>query len=134
MMTNDLFENQDVIIENGRVVSISDIKNTDYNKVLNFEGKDKYMMPSLADAHVHFPDNEMDLERMLKLYLINGVTKLHSMRGDWKHRDWKQKYNTTGSIYPKLYLSPLPISINYGLSVSQINDYVRHLKIMVLIL
>lgn len=128
MLTNEILENQDVVVNNGKISSISNAKETDYKAMLILDGKGKFMMPSLADAHVHLPKNEMELERMMTLYLINGVTKLRSMRGDWQHSDWRNKYNTKGSINPKLYLSPPPFSRNYDLSVSEIDDYVKTSK------
>jgi hypothetical protein len=85
-------------------------------------------MPSLSDAHVHLPATEKELENVLKLNLINGVTKLRSMRGDWKHYEWRIKYNTKESYYPKLYLSAPPISRNVDWTVTEIEDYVKASK------
>jgi hypothetical protein len=68
------------------------------------------------------------MEHVMQLYLINGVTKLRSMRGDWKHVDWRSKYNTESSIYPKLYLSAPPISRNYDLTSDQIEGFVKNAK------
>jgi hypothetical protein len=82
-------------------------------------------MPTLSDAHVHFPESENDFEKTLQLNLINGVTKLRSMRGDWKHIDWRTKYNTADSFYPNLYLSAPPIYRNYDLSLEQIEGFVK---------
>ena len=128
MLTNDIKENQDVVIKDGKISSISNAKGTHYKKVFVVDGKGQYIMPTLADAHVHFPKDEPEMRRMMQLYLINGVTKLRSMRGDWNHIDWRNKYNTESSVYPKLYLSPPAISRNYDLSVSQIEEYVKTSK------
>lgn len=128
MKTNVVLKNQDVVIKDGKIVSISDAKKTEYQNMVEIDGTDKYIMPSLADAHVHFPETDAEMEHMMQLYLINGVTKLRSMRGDWNHSDWKNKYNTTVSIYPKLYLSAPPISRNYDLSSDQIEDLVKYAK------
>lgn len=128
MTSEAVLKNQDVVIKDGKVRFISDSKRTNYKNMLVFDGKGKYIMPSLADAHVHFPETEAEMERMMKLYLINGVTKLRSMRGDWKHKDWRDKYNKENSIYPKLYLSPPPISRQHDFTASQIEDYVKTSK------
>lgn len=128
MLNDRVLENQDIIINNGKINSISVSKSTDDSGKLVIDGTGKYIMPSLADAHVHFPETETEMEREMKLYLINGVTKLRSMRGQWKHVDWRNKYNTEASIYPKLYLSPPPISHQYDFTASEIEDYVKTSK------
>lgn len=92
------------------------------------DGKGKYIMPSLSDAHVHFPESEEEMERVMQLNIINGVTKLRSMRGDWKHVEWREKFNKAGSYYPKLYISPPPISRRDDLSIEQINQFVMNAK------
>ena len=128
MTTDGVLKNQDVVIKNGKITSISDSKSTHYKNILVLDGQGKYIMPSLSDAHVHFPQEESEMQRVMDLYLINGVTKLRSMRGDWQHVDWRSKYNKDASMHPKLYLSPPPISRNYDLSVVQIDEYVKTSK------
>jgi hypothetical protein len=85
-------------------------------------------MPSLADAHVHLPETEEELLQMFDLNLINGVTKLRSMRGDWKHKEWQNKYNIINSIYPKIYLSAPPISRSLEASSAQLEEFVKAVK------
>lgn len=128
MTTNALLPNQDVIIKNGKIISISDTQNKDYENMYVVDGNGKYIMPSLSDAHVHLPKDEEDLKKFLTLNLINGVTKLRSMRGDWSHIEWREKYNTENSIYPKLYLSPPPFYRTYDLSDEQLEKYINKAK------
>lgn len=128
MNSNEIIKNQDLFIKEGRILSITDAKNIEYKDMDVIDGTGKYMMPSLSDAHVHFPETEEEMVRMMQLYLINGVTKLRSMRGDWKHASWRNKYNTENSIYPKLYLSAPPITRNQELSASQIEELLKTAK------
>lgn len=128
MGTDTVLKNKDVIIIDGKIRSISGTGIMTITDVPTLDGTGKYMMPSLADAHVHFPKEESELERMMALYLISGVTKLRSMRGDWKHVEWRKKHNADGSVNPKLYLSPPPISRSYEFTPSQIEDYVKASK------
>jgi hypothetical protein len=90
--------------------------------------KGKYIMPSLADAHVHFPENEEELERFLNLNLINGVTKIRSMRGDWNHLEWKKKYNSKNSVYPTFYLSAPAITRGQDFTLEQLENFVKSSK------
>lgn len=125
-MENDkVMENQNIAILNGKIMVIENAKKSKLKgeKIIDLKGK--YIMPSLADAHVHLPENEEELQRMFDLNLINGVTKLRSMRGDWKHKEWQNKFNTINSIYPKLYLSAPPISRNTVASVEQLEEFVK---------
>ena len=70
MKNNDVLTNQDVVIKNGKITSISGTKNADYKNMFSLEGMGKYIMPSLSDAHVHLPKNENELEKFLTLNLI----------------------------------------------------------------
>ncbi len=128
MKTDAVLKNQDVLIQDGKIISIEKHTKRKHKNSLFVDGKGKFIMPTLSDAHVHFPEDEKDFKRILELNLINGVTKLRSMRGDWKHIEWRKKCNTTTSFYPKLYLSPPPISRSYDLTTNQIEQFVKRAK------
>ena len=125
-MENDkVLENQNIALLNGKIVVIENAKKSKQKAKKTIDLKGKYIMPSLADAHVHLPENEEELQRMFDLNLINGVTKLRSMRGDWKHKEWQNKFNTINSIYPKIYLSAPPISRNMEATPEQLEEFVK---------
>lgn len=128
METDEVLNNQDVLVKDGKIVAIEKHSNNKYKSILVIDGKNKFIMPSLSDAHVHLPENEEEMEDILKLNLINGVTKLRSMRGDWKHVDWRVKYNAKDSYFPKLYLSPPPITRSYDMTTTEILDFVKASK------
>ena len=128
-MENDkVLLNQNIAILNGKIMVIENAKKSKLKAKKTIDLKGKYIMPSLADAHVHLPETEEELQRMFDLNLINGVTKLRSMRGDWKHKEWQNKFNTINSIYPKIYLSAPPISRNTEASVEQLEEFVKAVK------
>ena len=128
-MENDkVLGNQNIAISNGKIVAIENAKKSKLKAEKTIDLKGKYIMPSLADAHVHLPENEEELQRMFDLNLINGVTKLRSMRGDWKHKEWQNKFNTINSIYPKIYLSAPPISRNMEATPEQLEEFVKAVK------
>lgn len=128
-MENDkVLLNQNIAILNGKIMVIENAKKSKLKAKKTIDLKGKYIMPSLADAHVHLPENEEELQRMFDLNLINGVTKLRSMRGDWKHKEWQNKFNTINSIYPKIYLSAPPISRNLEASTAQLEEFVKAVK------
>ena len=69
-----------------------------------------------------------ELEKVMKLNLINGVTKLRSMRGNWDDVNRRIKYVYEKDYYPRLYLSPSPIQRNHELSTSDLETYVKTAK------
>ena len=123
MKDNSVLKNKTVAIKNGEIIEIAEKIKAKAKETIDAKGK--FIMPSLADGHVHFPATEQEMETTLKLNLINGVTKLRSMRGDWNHHLWRQKFNSKESYYPKLYLSPPPISRAYDMTIAEIDDFVK---------
>lgn len=126
MKDDKIIEKQTVVVKDGKIIEISD--KTNHTSKNTIDTKGKYLLPTMADAHVHFPENDEELEKVMKLNLINGVTKLRSMRGDWNDILRKQKYNAETSYSPKLYLSPPPIYRSYEMSVADLEQYVKASK------
>lgn len=128
-MNNDsILVNKNVLVKDGK---IKEIRNTNPNQInakyrIDLEGK--FIMPSLSDAHVHLPKEESDVKKFLTLNLINGVTKLRSMRGEWNHLAWRDKFNKKTSIYPKLYLSAPPISKYYDFTKEQMQEFMSNVE------
>lgn len=123
-----LSNNKDIAIKDGKIIAIVDSKKGKFVVAKVIDCKGKFILPSLGDAHVHFPEDEKDLEKYLTLNLINGITKLRSMRGDVKHIEWRKKYNTETSIYPKMYLSAPPINRSQDFTEEQISKYIKDSK------
>lgn len=122
---NQVVAKQNIAIKDGKIAVIENAKKSKLKGEKEYDLKGQFIMPSLADAHVHLPEKEEELERFFNMNLINGVTKLRSMRGDWKHIEWQKKYNSSDSYFPKLYLSPPPISRSYDLTSEQIEGFVK---------
>lgn len=126
MNDNVVLKNKTIAIKDGKIIKIADKIKGNAKEIVDAKGK--FLMPSLSDAHVHFPATEEEMQTVLKLNLINGVTKLRSMRGDWNHVLWRDKFNAIDSYFPKLYLSPPPISRGHDLSSVEIEDFVKAAK------
>jgi len=126
MKDNVVLNNKMLAVKDGKIIEIADKLKIKAKETIDAKGK--FIMPSLSDAHVHFPGTEEELKNVMKLNLINGVTKLRSMRGDWKHYDWRAKYNTKDSFYPKLYVSAPPISRNVDWTTAEIEEFVKASK------
>lgn len=112
ILTNTLLINQDVFIEKGIIKKIIPHNKENYYKGFKeIAGAGKYLMPGLADMHVHLPDGTepITLQQAYNYYLQNGVTTLRSMRGEKFHPKHRDSINLGLINAPKLYISyPLP--------------------------
>jgi hypothetical protein len=75
-----------VVIEDGfiRAMGPSSEINTDDMRIV--DGSRKYLMPGLADMHVHFEDSSE-----FAMFLANGVTLVRQMWGSSRHLAWERK-------------------------------------------
>src|SRR5215207_5185352 len=48
-------------------------------------GTGKYLMPALAEMHAHIPNDTAEAERVLFMYVANGIGTIRSMLGDPSH-------------------------------------------------
>lgn len=126
MKDDKVLHNKTIVIKDGKIIEIANKTKYKSNNTINAKGK--YLMPSLADAHVHLPEKDEELEKVMKLNLINGVTKMRSMRGDWKDVNRRIKYTLEKNYYPRLYLSPPPIHRSHEFKLSELENYVKASK------
>ena len=89
-----VLENYTVIVEGDRIVTMGPRTSiSPSTEATLIDGAGKYLMPGLADMHVHLMDQEFvtallrkddpiqPVENMLYLYLANGVTTVRVMSG-----------------------------------------------------
>jgi len=99
MNQNRVLKNQTVTVSDGRIVSIDA---TDGNKVPDgtnrIDGKNRYLLPGLADMHVH-QWNEGDL----LLFLANGVTTIRNMWGTGRQLVWRDMITRGQLLGPTMY-------------------------------
>lgn len=68
------------------------------------DGAGKYLMPGLVDVHVHLHGNPEDQQRqLLKLFLVNGVTRVVNLRGTPQILDLRTAVNSGRVLGPRLY-------------------------------
>ena len=78
-----LKENQTVIIKSNKIYQIFDSSNKKLsNKNIIYNGTNKFLIPGLWDAHVHFAFEESLAESMSDLFLAYGVTSVRDTGGD----------------------------------------------------
>ena len=81
-MTQDtVLRNKTVVIKNGEIYKIGNHSEIEIPPgVIIINGMDKFLMPGLADMHVHL--NEYDHVPPTNIFLANGVTTIRNMGGD----------------------------------------------------
>lgn len=76
------------------------------------DGRGKFLLPGLADMHVHLPAEgpRAKLVRFALLSLLNGVTTLRSMQGAPEHLGFRDEVRTWGAPSPELFLAGPPLA------------------------
>ncbi len=72
-----ILPHHDVLVDDGRIVALQPTGALAAPAgLLRVDGQGKYLLPGLADMHVHFPEGAFDL-----LFLAHGVTTVRNMWG-----------------------------------------------------
>lgn len=109
-----IFPEQTLIVRDGRIATIGPAGSVKVPDVaLKIDGRGKYLMPGLADMHVHLSPGagrQDDLaSQQLQLFLANGVTTVRNMIGKPEHlalRDRVAKGELPG---PTIYTAGPPM-------------------------
>jgi len=104
--TAQVSKGQDVLVDNGRILSIRKHQNeyTDSEqKLIVADGK--YLMPGLAEMHAHIPPSSRGkrVEEVLILYLSQGITTIRGMLGESSHLRLRQAVKQGQIIGPRIY-------------------------------
>lgn len=90
-----------VIVRDGRIAVIGDARTTALPAgAVRVEGEGRFLMPTLADMHVHL-EYDRDPE-LLRLFIENGVTTVRSMDGRPYIRDWRDAIRRGEMIGPRI--------------------------------
>lgn len=94
-----VLHDQNVIISNGRIQAMGPAASTTVPKdarIISAAGQ--YLMPGLADMHVHlyFPEE-------LSLYIANGVTTVFNLNGAPAHLNWRSETASGQMLGPTIY-------------------------------
>jgi hypothetical protein len=110
-MENDTtIPHSDILISNERIKQIGKGLHVDSSKVIMINGINKYLMPGLADMHLHFWGDST----ALRLYIANGVTTIKSMSGKPEYIQWRDQIKSKKKLGPQLYVSgPLMNDISF---------------------
>lgn len=100
---NTVLKNKSVLIENGKIIKIDDFKKLNLDKTEKIiNAKNKYLMPGLADMHVHLHERKY-LDTLLLLNISAGVTQIRVMNSDVNQAELKNSLNQ--NIKPTIHFS-----------------------------
>ena len=128
-MTSDtVLLEKSVLIEEGKIKEIGTfkrIKKTKKTKII--EGKGKYLMPGLADMHVHLPEEDK-IETLLLSNIAAGVTQIRVMNSKVSQVELKNMLKTQNNlIRPNVHFSHL-IRSNEIYSEHQADSLMQEVK------
>lgn len=98
---------QTVIVEEGLISMIDDVDKVPLPEgAIVIDGTDRYLMPGLAELHAHVPDTGGEaLERVMSLFVANGVTTIRGMLGRPSHIGLRQDLLDGRAFGPRLITS-----------------------------
>ncbi len=101
MDSERVLKDQNVVIENGKIKALGSaekVKPPENSVVIN--GTGKFLIPGLADMHIHIREGS---EKDLTMYVANGVTTVFSMHGSPWHLELKEKINRGELLGPRFF-------------------------------
>ena len=129
MDSEQVLENQTVIVKDGRIVEVGSASSVDIpDGAERIEGAGKYLMPGLAEMHGHIPHPSQSaeyIEAVLYMYVANGVTTVRGMLGHDGQLELRRRANANEIISPTLYLAGPSFNGNSILSPEQAEQKVR---------
>jgi tetratricopeptide (TPR) repeat protein len=104
MTKNEVLNNQNIIIKGNR---ISDFGPANKLKIPEnatmIDGSGAYLMPGLADMHVHLANYWKTSQ--FNLYVAQGVTTVRDMNGEPEMLKWREEIEAGKRIGPNLYIA-----------------------------
>lgn len=102
MDSERVVQNQTVIVRDGRIAAIGAAKRVRVPQgAVKIDGRGQYLMPGLADMHVHL--EYFDREAQLLLFLANGVTTVRNMDGRANILEWRKRIAAGNLLGPTIF-------------------------------
>lgn len=96
---------QNVLVRDGRIAEIGAATAvTPPSGATRADGRGKFLIPALAEMHAHIPVDE-NAERVLFMYVANGIGTIRSMLGDPVHLTLRDRAAKGEIVAPTMYLS-----------------------------
>ena len=103
-----IVENQQIVIDSGKIASITERLNDPKEFMNQIDGSDQYILPGLAEMHAHIPSpptSQKRIEETLFLYLSNGITTIRGMLGHPAHLILQERVAKGELLSPRIFTS-----------------------------
>lgn len=100
MKVANVLRRQTVLVRNGQIAAVGPADRVRPDAGMRIiDGKGGYLLPGLADMHVHSYGNPVSL----LLFLANGVTTVRQMSGEPEYLEWARRAAAGEILAPDLY-------------------------------
>ena len=105
--SGNVSRSQTVIVEDGSIQEIGGFRETPVtDDAVVIDGTDRYLMPGLTELHGHIPGgSNANLDRILALYVANGITTVRGMLGQPSHLELRRQLDAGEVLGPRLITS-----------------------------
>jgi imidazolonepropionase-like amidohydrolase len=105
--TGNVARSQTVIVDDGTIVEIGRFRETAVaDDAVVIDGTDRYLLPGLTEMHGHVPGrSDANLDRVLALYVANGITTVRGMLGQPAHLELRRQLDSGEILGPRLITS-----------------------------
>lgn len=104
MESDEVLSGMDVYIKDRKIERIVPTVNTDSGYIV-IDGTNKFLIPGLADMHVHFIDDPEYNKYNAFLFLVNGVTTARIMWGVEGNISLRNKINSGEFLGPRMFVA-----------------------------
>jgi hypothetical protein len=120
---------QSVIVERGVITRIGPARTIrPPSGATIVDGTGKFLIPGLADMHVHLA-GPVELQRaLLQLFVANGVTTVLNMRGAREHLALRREVESTRTIGPTVYTVGPYVNEPFFRTADEVEEAVREQK------
>lgn len=107
MDSDRVLTGQLVVIDAGRIFRLGPTETTAIPaNSLRIDATGQYLIPGLAELHAHLPaDPGPDMDRVLTLFMVNGVTTIRSMLGAPAHLELRSAIASGERLAPRIVAS-----------------------------
>jgi hypothetical protein len=128
MDRDTVLNNQTVVVRNGRIESIHPSATARVpSSVRQVDGTGKWLMPGLADAHVHlvYLMNGKHNPLLLRLFVAEGVTTVINLLGLPEHLELRSKVARGEILGPTIFTSGFYVGQPFTRNAAQVDSVVK---------
>lgn len=116
-----------VLVRDGAITAIGPVDSVVIpDDALVVDGTERYLLPGLAEMHAHVPPlSSSGLQRVLSLFVANGITSIRGMLGEASHLQLRNDLESGRLLGPRLYTSGPSFNGNTVSSPRQAAERVR---------